>query len=77
MITWDFLKMNMESEAQNYTQIRARRRREKIEKIERELEILEGIPKDKIGNIILKQIKDLKEQEVEFHNEKVKGTMLK
>ena len=77
MITWDFLKMNMESEAKNYTQIRARRRREKIENIQRKLETLEAMPREQIGDYTIQRINELKEQEIEFHNEKVKGSVLR
>ena len=76
-IHWDFLKMNMASHAQNYSQIRARKNREKLQDIQRRLEILESIPKEHIRNPILNQIKDLKELEMEINKEKVKGTLLR
>ena len=76
-VFWDYLKMNMQSVAIQFSSEKSKEKRHTIFKINRELEELERIPTNLLSEYSQSKIESIKKQLSNFEKEKIEGMKLR
>ena len=74
---WDYLKMNIQSIAIQYSSEKSKQKRQTIYKINRELEELEIIPSNLLTEYSQQKIEELQKKLSKFEKEKIEGMKLR